>query len=664
MSVTLSYNGFSNFAHLRVGRFEHVPDTSPERAGRGVTRHVIEGEGIIRASGPTHIEEIIAQCSGALNRPGQALSITIGGREIVNVGGDDKTGPFPTFRVVEVIGSDRIAVVQWSFEWFRTYNSSGGTTGVNKVREFVVSSRCEVDSVGLTTLTKTGFITLAKAAAYSGAAPATAPARPAWSGPNGANSGRASAQSRSDVVTDGPLNGSGATPANLMPDEYRRIVAGNLPPGFRRVRQEYAVDESRTRMSFMVVDQEFPRGLPAPCRVADVEFSFERSLPTGGGDASALGVKRFGATLVGAPRTSPRDLLAIAVRLSQNRIAWTRTTFGGVTYEPDIITRIMVAEPSVLGQNAIRLEIEATAASTINVSGGGSGATMTGTPWQAAGLLDDILKNVDLTPIAGGDTITFTFTPATQPDAYGEFGLLRVTPSYYDPELADGSLGWTTARAMSATERTDLVYEFPVANFDTVIAYTRTAHLGRDNAKNRKDGAAAGGVPNPYVKLSARERYWTETGMTLLKSQDLTAADVPFQIEKATLCCRQEIESVRMNMPGEPQWLPLPTGATMRFQDNRRGAGVSDANNNRLIPTFHVREFEVADLGSSATLHFNLAGGANTYRTAWPSGAAGTDALKLPALATRDIDSAGDPTVSGDETFAKQLGTPNTYYSA
>jgi hypothetical protein len=477
--------------------------------------------------------------------------------------------------------------------------------------------------------------------------------------------GYSSLAASADKVPDYPKPPSG-TPSNAFPEEYRRLVAGNLLPGFRRESQEWATDETRTRMIFTIVDTEYARGMPAPVRRGDVNFEYDRSIL--GGESSAMGIKRFSATLEGGPNASPADLLVVAIRLSQNRIFFSKQTVNGVTYEPDVIRRIVVREIDMLNSNIIQFEVEAIGNSIMSASFGGGATVPQGTPFRSGGLLVNILSTLALAP-SGGTAIAFEFAPTTYPDAFGNFGVYRVTPSWYDPELTELQKTWNTTVVLQASEKESVVYEFPVAFFNAVIntaADSQRVHLGKDNSKSRKDSSVlASGPANPYLSVRSMERHAVETHMCVMPSQDLTAADVPFQIRKPRTVVMQELEAVRMNAAPERSLLPMPANAVVLSEDFPVHGGVADANNNRMMAAIFSRVFTIADPGGAdANTYFNKASGSNTYRQSWPGRStvlANVGTMKLPYLPTRDLDAFGNPNTVGDEKFETTLGEPAGY---
>ena len=684
-SISLSYNGYSDFKNVRVGRYEHVSDAGPEKPGRGPTRHVIGGDAIVTFSGTStdSIQTKIDTLSAKLNRNGGILTVTTvdtngSSHAFVSIAeGDDKTGPYASVRITEIIGANNVALVQWSFEWFATLQ---GAANLSLVREFVCIASFEIDAVGMTTITRTGHITMKKA---SGSAPTTVQlfpttsATPSVSGtyPNG----YASTWNRSDAVKDYPHNASGTDPTDKWPEQYRRMAAGNLYPGFRRIRQQYATDESRTRMVFSIVDQEFARGLPAPCRAGSVNFSFERSLPVGGDSSNAMGQKKFSCVVQGPTNVAPADLLILAIRLSQKRIFWSRTLVGSTYYAADLIQRIHVSEIEMLDQNAISFEVDALGGANTNTGIGASGASsvQTGQPFAVPNLLGNILDALTITHKteagSGGGTSTFTFSVASQTDAYGEFGVYRITPSWYDPEQAISDKTWTTTQVLASADKVNATYIFPNAVFDShysaaFTADTQKLPLGRDNAKHRRDDAGAPGSSGvndyqsaPYMHIKSVERRSTQTHIIPVPSQSLTGADLKFQTRKPVTIVHQRAQMVRMNLSPSREFLAKEPGAVVLHEEFVTHSGTSDTVNNRLMVATHERIYAISDNGSTTT-NFYSSGG---YRQFWPnktaisdsfvaSDAQATGDVNLPKIATRDPQ-------DGDPTFKYSFGSPEAW---
>lgn len=680
-STYLSYNGFSDFYNVRIGRYEHVSDAGQDKPGRGPTRHVIEGDAIVTFTGNTtdSIQTKIDTLTAKLNRNGKALIVRTNdgtdAKTFVNVESDDKTGPYPNIRITEIIGANNVALVQWSFEWFATIQ---GDSQLSQILEFVCLSSFEIDAVGMTTITRAGHVTLRKSSA---SAPSSVSGIPTTSAtPTAVTTypgGYATTWNRSDSVQDYPHTSGGSNPSFVFPEQYRRMVAGNLYPGFRRVSQQYATDESRTRMVFSVVDRESPRGLPAPARMSSVNYSYERSI--GVGDSTAMGMKRFSAVVSGPTNVAPADLLILAIRLSQKRIFWSRTLQGSTYYSADLIQRIRVSEVEMTEQNCIEFEVDAIGTADLGSGIGASGATaiQSGKPYSVPNFLGNILAALAITPKtesgSGSTDVTFTFSSAVQSDAYGEFGVYRITPSWYDPEQDPTARTWTTTQVLASADKLDAVYIFPNAIFDSHFSAAFTSDtqklpLGRDNAKHRRDDASGPGTDSanayqtsPYLHIESVERRSTQTNIVPVPSQSLTGADLKFQTRKPFTVVHQKATMVRLNASPSREFLSKDPGAVILHEEFITHGGNSDGVNNRMMAATHERIYTIADDGTTAK-NFYTSGG---YRQFWPNKTANSDSfvasdsqttgdVNLPKLATRDP-------VNGDPTFKYVFGSPEDW---
>ena len=675
----LVYNGFGygsgsseGFSQVRINRFTHTVDASPDKPGRGVTRHTIEGTAIMRAISGGNIDARINAIRAKFLRNGMPLHIyTVdGGTEydIVDIEGDDKSGPYPSFSVDEIIGSNGCATVSWAFEWFTT--DDDGDLG--SVREFVCNASFEVDAVGMTTMTRRGYITVTKNTTGLTDGEASYPTPEAAPGLETPPAyGYTSAYDRKDVILDYPIVGTTSTKTDYKyPEQYRRLAAGNLYPGFRRVKQQFATDESRSRMVFEVVDQEYPRGMPGPARVADVSFSFERQI-NGDGDAGPIGLKVFRCAVSGPTSVAPVDLLGICVRLSQNRINYSRVSHDGSVEKADFITRIAMHERNLLNENTIEFEVVAKAFSEIGSTIGGSGTTVTqrGTPYAPGGMLKSILTALALQPVDktnadNGTAIEFTFTATSMPDAFGDYGIYRIAPSWYDPEAAAAGNTWDTTKVMEAADKENCTYVFPDPIFATAFESEELqTHMGADNAKQRKSISSSGAVNAfPYFKVQSRVRRVIDPHISAVPSQSKSGGTLSFQHRKPTVIVHEISEGVRMNMAPNREDLmyDTPANAVVLHQDFRETGGVSDMVDNRAIAAVYERVYELTDGGGSTYKEFYNGGTGSAFRQAWPnktgddaniSGSQSAGDIPLPKLAAiRDVQ-------SGDEQFVNPLGS-------
>jgi hypothetical protein len=322
-------------------------------------------------------------------------------------------GPFIKTNVTQIAGTSTL-VMQMTIEWTQ-HNLLD-----SPVSSFYTKSSFSIDETGATTIRKTGSLEVVKtqydaskdklpkpylAGAADTSGTVNSVQRP---NPNPLAPPPQGDSWRNDVVADALPD----VPLELLPypDYWRMFVAGNMYPGFRRVSQEYAVDESGCRLLFDVVDKEFFGNLPAPARVGNCQYTFERSIDD---KNQAIGIKHFIASVKGDKNVTAGALLTLCIRMSQNRI----------DFRNDLIVKARVTQENMLTENAITFEIAAKATSlqvfTTAAGTGGSTSTSTGSITGSVPL-GNILANIQ-TPQG-----VFQFVPAEMPPEYGISGIIRV----------------------------------------------------------------------------------------------------------------------------------------------------------------------------------------------------------------------------------------------
>lgn len=471
-ATTVTYNGIV-LNQVRITEYRIDNQSNAQTPSSSPLFHSITGEALVLGmSGESNSNSnAIANLREKLNTPRKPLLIRIVDPDgavfdVVNSATmfandlDEANGPFFKASVNQITGAN-VLVVNFTVEWSKSPSS------LNRIKSFFCNATFSIDEVGLTTIRKTGSLQMISAPIYSaGNALIAPPPTDRFNSPNTATKNNlypAGDSGRSDVVVD--FVTSHQTGGDF-PDYYRRFVSGNLYRGFRRMRQEYAVDESRTRLLFDIVDQEFVRGLPAPARVGDCSFTFERSLE----DNSVIGIKHFIASVKGDRRVTIGELLTLCIRLSQNRI----------DYANDLIVKVRVSENNMLSENSVTFEVAAKGTSSQTFA---SGATETNpTASGSSSLLDtslllkNILSNININN--GNGFSSFNFSPAPQPDAYGSALIVRVTPGAYDAQSvttnASAELGYPTTFNLNdlsdppINPEIPVLYSFPRGTFDAV----------------------------------------------------------------------------------------------------------------------------------------------------------------------------------------------------
>lgn len=479
-------------------------------------------------------------------------------------------GPF--FRaVVSQITGTKAVLVNFSIEWGKSYDASGNNLA-NMVRSFQCVSSFTVDETGRTTIRKRGSLQL-KAISDWNYSTSVASRHSINGNPQTPQNYQPLPAVRDDIIVDFVLgSNSGGAGVFQGPDYYRRYISGNLPRGFRRMRQEYAVDESRLRVMFDILDEESFRGLPAPARVGNCQYTFERGLDQG----NAIGIKHFIASVKGDSEVTPGALLNLCIRLSQNRIDFVN----------DLITKIRVTEENMLSENAITFEIMATATSIVNYTPGNTegsqeGGTTTLVPDQKSLFLKNILSSI---PIAGS---SFQFSEAEMPDAYGRCQLLRVTPGAYDSQ--DSIAGKSTIKIGTSDP---VVYLFPDSVFDSYadqvddgrFRYIKVDREQTPSGPQKGDTKKAGEENNkPTYNPQSHQRREIRTGIVDVPAVSFKGGSVPFQVHAPVVEIHEQIEGSKKNEPPLRQFGDRPVTGVVIGETMGVTGGRPDLNGNRVL---------------------------------------------------------------------------------
>ena len=612
MSYTqVTYNGFT-MNQVHITDYSVTTEATANTPGRTMQRHRMSGEAIINAAtidrgalaatSPTSLrfqKELMTK----LNMPRRPLVIEIDmDGTILNrwtvidtlLTPDESSGPFFSANITTITGTSTL-MIQFVAEW-----SYHGASVENMVKSFYMNATFSIDDVGATTIRKTGMLEMVSNRYFSstGAKPANAPLDRAGTSntatlqntQGGVVSGPAGDGIRSDVVVD--FVDSGFVVSGSIPDQvdyYRRWIAGNLYKGFRRVRQEFAVDESRNRLMFDVTDQEFFRGLPAPARVGNCQYTFERGLD----EDKAIGIKHFVASVKGDKDVPPSSLLTLCVRLSQNRI----------DYKNDLIVKIRVTEENMLSENAITYEVAAKATSNqaFSPSSGTEGGGLASQFPPMAEALKNILSTIPFAPDAQGNAQKFVFVPSRMPDAYGRSLIARVSVGGFSPETAYSD--YTTPTTLQWLEQNPVVYEFPDSVYDAIVGQQQGGELAdpRFRYVNPTDPAVKTGPnqgdmektrddPNPSYFTKGHSSVRVHTGIINVQPVCAASPAKQFQITAPHIEQRDEISGAKKNEPPQRLFNDKPTRSVVSTMDYNVSSGHADLNGNRILVSNMTRE--------------------------------------------------------------------------
>lgn len=230
---------------------------------------------------------------------------------------DSRNGPIPSVNVTDIHGGATAAVTLVSFTY--TFFGCGGT----RIQRFEMTVSQSIDEAGFITMTRSGVLAISAAGTATSSTPAVV--------------------TNPEVVPTVPQNGTVSPDPGPSPDLYRNIIAGRPADGFRRTKQDFALDSTLRNLTFTIEDQMVFRELKYPVMMGDASFTYERSLD------NPLGSKNFNATFEGESSTHPSEILKVAVEAASTRI----------DFENDLIQSITVKEPSIYGRNKIELTITA-----------------------------------------------------------------------------------------------------------------------------------------------------------------------------------------------------------------------------------------------------------------------------------------------------------------
>jgi hypothetical protein len=609
MSTTVVYNTVT-LEEVRILEYRVDSPASFDTPSTGILRHHLSGEALVVPMGASnwdkdtssHGRQFVIALRDKLNTPRRNLDIRITDSEGVfvlysrnlspshsGIVSDDNNGPFFRANVTQITGTSAL-LVNFTCEWADSGEAQ------NLIQSFFCATTFTIDDVGNTTIRKMGSLRMRARNGLFGQATSGS------FGVAGLNSDKAGTTDngltgdfkRSDIVTDWVGGASGAE----FPDQYRRFISGNLHLGFRRIRQEYAHDETRNTLVFDIVDQEYSRGIPAPARVGNCQFTFEREMGSG---TQMIGTKHFIASVKGDRFVTAGALLTLCIRLSQNRIDYVR----------DTIVKIRVTEENMLSENSITFEVLATATSaqefTPNPNGevGGSGGT--------GSLIDQslLLKNI-LSPIATPNGV-FQFVPAVQSDAYGNSLIVRITPSAFDNRSSTPTLGLveSSVSTYQLGEFKSVVYQFPRAYFDGpnpgndpyglyIEKGSPAVPFGPNSGDGSHNGTTGSGVPavaNPPLHSKGGKKIEVSSNIIVVPSTCADGKPRLFQIGSPVVMETEFLDGARKNEPPERTFNDQTSGSALIRASYNITSGVPDMNGNRVMVAGYDRTTIVTSQG-------------------------------------------------------------------
>jgi hypothetical protein len=609
MSTTVLYNTVL-LEQVRIMEYRVESPANFESPHTGILQHFVTGEALVFVDNDFSPQAFRSLVINKLNVPRKQMKIevedsnqspttkyTLFDNTVYTENFDEAHGPFFSAQVTAITGT-RCLLVNFTAQWTESGDS------LNAIRSYYCVSSFSIDEIGNVTLRKTGSLQIRAKENFTPPM-GVAPRNQDRAGVS--NTGVYFGDSvRSDVVTDFITSNISGN-VGQFPDCYRRFAAGNLYPGFRRIRQEYAIDESRTRLIFDITDQEFTRGLPAPAKVGNCSFTYERSLD---GKTSAIGTKHFIASVKGDKFVTAGALLTLCIRLSQNRI----------DYAKDVIQRIRVTEENMLTENSISYEVLALSASSqaFVATSGDNTEDRSGqvSPVDTSLLLKNILSPVKL---SGGK---FVFTPAKMPDAYGNSLIVRVTPYAFDhhdtQSLSSASFSLPSTFQIPNDEGSGLqpvIYLFPggyfdasegqandtTGNEDAIYRYIPPktepyvpAGPNKGDLEKNKRNPNSSETPNPNFSSKGGRKINVRSGIVICPPVSPSAKSRVFQVAAPMAVYTDFIDGSKKNEPPNRSIGDVPGGSVVTDMNYSFTSGTSDLNGNRIMAAGYDRTVAIS----------------------------------------------------------------------
>ena len=556
----VTYNSVA-ISNARITRFSVENEYEGGAFNRTGRKCTLEGVGVIKETGAF---TKFAELKNTLNTPRKSLVLKWDDGSNFTLSSDTtdaRNGPLPTVNINEIHGGNTGAyVVGFTFVFY--------DCGTTPIQRFECIQRHTIDERGYLRINRSGSLTI------SPQATGTAPISFATVG----------------ATEQDPYVGPQTTyDAGPNPDFYRRLVAGFLPYGFQRTKQEYYVDASLRTLVFDVEDKQLEWNLPKPVFDGDASFDYERSLD------NLLGTKTFKVSFEAA-FVDKFELLAACIDT-----AMTRINFTGA--EPDIIQSFKIGEPSIFKGNMVTFEVVAMGFSTNT---------------QASDLGNSIDANL-AAMLFGSPYLPSQPTGQAFPDAYGgnlfeiaKASVSRTALLRYDPCTAGSGL----ASFMGETDITVRV----IAGTEPEGATTADDELptnkpNTDGDQLTRDSAAR------TVRWSSKQTITQTTGLTMLETMG-GYAQFSFQMRLPKVIVVQSVEAVTTGPNAPIPWPRLNEGAIVVDMTMNVNDAPPDASGNRLYMISATRTLHVnvplSDNTTTETLGgVSLTGDGGTIVRAW-----------------------------------------------
>lgn len=565
----IQYNSYA-LQNVTIDRYDSEPVFADDDITLITVRHVLAGTALIAGATDAAFKTEYDSALQKLMEPRKNLTIEFDddadGLSKVVIGSisapDELDGPKAKFSINKMIGA-RSAIITFEIEWNKYEPASGS---VQDILAHWWRSSFSYDSIGRATYTVAGTLI-------------------------------------TNATTDNTTSGDISNPidnldifAGRNADAYRLAVTPPVPGGFRRDQQEYAIDESGSRLIYTISFKEVARDLPSPARAGNGTLTWASSIRGDG----LIGRKTFDIELEGRPDANASDLLAAAVNVSKTYIIWGpgQTVGKGATNGVDIIESIRVEERDIF--NSVNISLRVTALSP-------RGVEAIGIP--NASLLSDVVEGID-EKYSGGDI-----------SPYGASAIMSIrrtlrASTYTDIDhaeieaLADGE---SDLDPSGYVDLASSIYKFPDRVFDEFIAEVVPPEGGRETAIDALDHQK-----NPYIEVRLNETIdVVDTGMVALEPRASLVDGIRYQVRRPIVMLISDCTCSRVGVPPDRKFLKLPAGSMLRSDRMMASSARIDGNGNTIYTTAFRR---ISQLPRRIIDQNFVTDGATGIVSFWPKG--------------------------------------------
>lgn len=540
--ASIRYNN-AEIKNAKIVRFNTENEFEGDNFNRTARRHTLEGVGIVGAG--TSTTTSLTTVRATLTAPAKKLEIKFdddaayvtyadAATEATNY--DAANGPLPEITVTEIAGgANSTFLVAFTFRWTEC--------GANPIQRMEMVATHSINEDGLMRISRRGFLKIS-AGAKGSLASLVAP-------PGGVTSANPYGNPFNSSVVSSP----GGAPR--APDLYRRLVAGYVPNGFQRIKQDYYVQADQTTLAFDIEDQQLYNPIPYPAVNGDGSFEYHRGL-----DSDIQGTKTLRVELTTIPNGDPADVFAACMDVALTRIRF-------FPPYPDLIVSFKISEQSLFKRATIVLEIVAR-------------GTQSAARFEPTGTTDEWLYKVLFSPPSINPN-------STHIDAYGSIGKntddVSVSPIIrYNTCESVYSWTWLTGTTIGIEVTTGNAQEVPAP---TDIAGSDGEPVTRTDSPPTPDAQLDEDAKSIF-SYDAYQELDIETNCNFLVPMGFNA-QYGFQFALPDVYIHQTVDIIASRGDVAIPWPETPDGFVV-IKNNTKIKNASTGNGN---PTYEIRAYRL-----------------------------------------------------------------------